>query len=224
MITISNMSVLENSIAFAGHHTAFSLQCVNRSAACGMLFSARIDGKYAGYLCVAAESGSIRVLYAYTLPELRKQGVFTELMRFVAEKSNVPVRVNITENQEFHDVVRDVCLKLGYEQTESVRIFTCHKDMYPVWERFMKEKGDRLAAYLGRRGYEAVSFAEAPADIIDQLRAFGSRIVGGLCFLSSAARSASCKKRERERHHNTQHDNQQLLHFCLSFDFLLSGL
>jgi hypothetical protein len=52
------MSVLENSIAFAGHHTAFSLQCVNRSAACGMLFSARIDGKYAGYLCVAAESGS----------------------------------------------------------------------------------------------------------------------------------------------------------------------
>ena len=170
MITISNMSVLENSIAFAGHHTAFSLQCVNRSAACGMLFSARIDGKYAGYLCVAAESGSIRVLYAYTLPELRKQGVFTELMRFVAEKSNVPVRVNITENQEFHDVVRDVCLKLGYEQTESVRIFTCHKDMYPVWERFMKEKGDRLAAYLGRRGYEVVSFAEAPADIIDQLR------------------------------------------------------
>ena len=170
MITISNMSVLENSIAFAGQHTAFSMQCVNRSAACGLLFCARKDGRYAGYLCAAAESGCIRILYAYTIPALRKQGVFTELMRFVAENSRVPVRVNITESHEFHDVVRAVCLKFGYEQSESVRIFTCHKDMYPVWERFMSEKGDRLAAYLGRRGYQVMSFAEEPEDIIDQLR------------------------------------------------------
>ena len=34
----------------------------------------------------------------------------------------------------------------------------------------MSEKGDRLAAYLGRRGYQVVSFAEAPQEIIDQLR------------------------------------------------------
>lgn len=164
------MSVLENSIAFAGYHTAFSMQCVKRSGACGMLLSAKQEDRYAGYLCAVAESGIIRIIYAYTIPEFRKQGVFTSLMKFAADNANTAIRVNITENQKYHDVVRDVCLKLGYEQTESVHIFTCHKEMYPVWERFMHEKGERLTAYLERRGYSVVSFADAPEDIIEQLR------------------------------------------------------
>lgn len=169
-VTISNMSVLENSIAFAGYQTAFSMQCVKRSAACRMLLGARQNGKYAGYLCAVAESGIIRIIYAFTIPEFRKQGVFTELMRFVAENANTAIRVNITKHHEYHDAVADVCLKLGFRQTESVCIYTCHRDMYPVWKSFMDEKGSRLTAYLERRGYLAVSFAEASDDIIDQLR------------------------------------------------------
>ncbi len=163
------MSALENSIAFAGYHTAFSMQCVKRSAACGMLFGARKDGKYAGYLCAVAESGIIRILYAFTVPEFRKQGVFTELMRFAADNAKATVRVNIVRHHEYHDVVAGVCRKLEFRQAESVNIYTCHKDMYPVWENFMSEKGSRLSAYLKRRGYKVSSFAEAPESIISQL-------------------------------------------------------
>ena len=169
-MTISKMSALENRIVFAGYHTAFSAQCVDRSAACGMLFSSKKDGKYAGYLCAVAESGIIRIIYAFTDPDYRKQGVFTELMRFVADNARTVVRVNISGNHEFHDVVAGVCRKLDFQQAESVNIYTCHKDMYPVWEHFMNEKGSRLSAYLQRRGYQVTSFADAPEDIIDQLR------------------------------------------------------
>lgn len=169
-MTISGMSALENRIAFAEYQTAFSMQCVSRSAACGMLFCARQEGKYTGYICAVAESGIIRIIYAFTVPEYREQGVFTALMRFVADNAKVSVRVNISEKLEYHDVIADVCMKLGFEQAESLRIYTCHKDMYPVWEEFMNEKGARLSAYLQRRGYKAVSFEEAPEDILDQLR------------------------------------------------------
>lgn len=167
---ISAMSALENSILFAGYQTAFSMQCVKRSAACGMLFGAKKDDKYAGYLCAVAEAGIIRIIYAYTIPDYRKQGVFTALMQFVADNAKTTVRVNIMENHEYHDIVASVCLKLGYQQAESAHIYTCHKDMYPVWENFMKEKGARLSAYLQRRGYSVTSFAAAPEGIIDQLR------------------------------------------------------
>ena len=170
IMNISRMSVIENSIAFAGSHTGFSMQCVKRSAACGMLFGASLDGKYAGYLCAAAESGIIRIIYAFTAPEYRRQGVFSGLMRFVAENANTAIRVSISEKQEYHDTVAGVCEKLGFLKAESVRVYTCHKDMYPVWDQFMNEKGRRLTAYLERRGYRVASFAEAPEDIIDQLR------------------------------------------------------
>lgn len=169
-MTIYKMTALENKLLYAGYHTAFSMQCAERSAACGMLLGAKQEGRNAGYLCAVAESGIIRVIYAYTLPEYRRQGVFTELMRFTADNATAAVRVNVPESLELRDVVSGVCLKLGFRQTDSLNIYTCHRDKYPVWERFMAEKGSRLIAYLERRGYHAVSFAEASPDIIDQLR------------------------------------------------------
>ena len=164
------MSLLENKICFAGYHTAFSMQCVKRSAASGMLFGARKDGKYAGYLCAAAESGVIRILYAFTVPDFRRQGVFTDLMRFTADHAKAPIRVNIAQNSEYHDAVSEVCRRLGFKQEESARVYTCRKDMYYVWQQFMNEKGNRLSSYLQRRGYQVASFAEAPEGMIEQLR------------------------------------------------------
>lgn len=169
-MTIYQMTALENKLLYAGYHTAFSMQCAERSAACGVILGAKQDGRNAGYLCAAAESGIIRVIYAYTLPEYRRQGVFTELMRFIADNSPATVRVNIPENMENKDVVSGVCLKLGFRKTDNLNIFTCHRDKYPVWEQFMAEKGLRLISYLERRRYHTVSFAEASADIIEQLR------------------------------------------------------
>ena len=169
-ITVSAMSALECFIAFAGQQTAFSAQCVKRSAACGLLLGAKLDGKYAGYLCAAAESGIIRILYGYTIPDFRKRGIFDALMRFAAKDSEKAVRVSIPENHEYRVPVVKTCLKQGFQKAESVHVFTCHKDMYPAWDDFMTIKGARLCSYLERRGYRAVSLAQAGEDIIRQLR------------------------------------------------------
>ena len=168
------MSLLENVIAFAGYQTAFSAQCVKRSAACGLLLGAREGGKYAGYLSAVRESGMIRILYAYTVPSYRGRGVFTALMRFVLRNTETAVRVSIPQNHPFHDPVVKVCLAEGMKKAESARVFTCHKEMYPVWARFMKEKGDRLCDYLKRRGYRSAYFAELGEEAVGQLRESGT--------------------------------------------------
>ena len=107
-------------------------------------------------------------------------------MRFAADKAKATIRVNIVRHHEYHDVVAGVCRKLGFRQAESVNIYTCHKDMYPVWETFMNEKGSRLSAYLKRRGYQVSSFAEAPESIISQLHNSPTQNTGTcwirLCF------------------------------------------
>lgn len=169
-IDIFPMSVLEYIVAFAPYNTPFSTQCVNQSAGSGLLFQAKKEKRSIGYLCAVREPGLVRITYAFTVPEYRNTGVFTALADHLTETSESPVRISVLQDQDYSLPIAKACQKLQFLKGERVHIFTCRRENYPLWEQFMNEKGNRLCSFLERKGYRAVSFADADEDLLFQLR------------------------------------------------------
>ena len=156
--------------AFMGQRTAFSDYFAKEAAESGKLLCARVGDKFAGYICAAGNGSENRVTYAYTRPEYRGQGIFTALLKEIAEGSEMTVKVNLPADHEFHDTVVHVCKKLGFVQGESLIVYTAHRDAETRWRELMNKSGNRICAMLKRHGYTVVSFAEASADTIEQIR------------------------------------------------------
>ena len=180
MVTIRKINELEYMIAFAEYRSVYSDRCALEAVEGGQLLMASADEKPVGYLCCIGENGMIRIIHAFTIPEYRQKGVFTELLGYVsAQKSeNIPIRLSVLQRNEFRDAVVKTCRKLGFEQSESVKVFTCHREQNDPWCAFMEEKGYKMCRLLNRWGYEAVSFENADDDIISQLRATNSSEYG----------------------------------------------
>ena len=153
-----------------GQRTAFSDFFAKEAADHGKLLCARLDDKFAGYICAAGNGRENRVSYAYTRPEYRGQGIFTALLKEICEGSEMPIKVNLPAEHEFHDTVVHICEKLGFVQVESLIVYTYRPELDTLWEKYMNERGNRICEYLKRHGYEKVSFADAGTDIIGQIR------------------------------------------------------
>lgn len=173
---VRTLSELGYMIAFDGHRTPYSDRCVKEGLKGGVVLGVEKDGSFAGYISAVAEGSDLRVLYAYTLPEERGKGVFSELLKAltrhdILEKHGTQaMRVSISVRHPFHDTVTAACLNAGFTKTESVTVFTCRRGRDEHWRIFMEEKGDRMCTLLRRWGYETVSFEEAGDEILSQLR------------------------------------------------------
>ena len=167
---ITRLGLLEYYLAFAGNHTALSNRYASQADAGGSIYGARINGAYAGFLCVSDEISSVRITHALTVPKYRKQGVFTELVKYVTETQNKNVRAGIPKDHPCYSFILKTLLKLDFLPGERVTVFSCSRKDEDQWRRFMDQKGKRLCETLKRQGYRAVSFAELNEDLLTQLK------------------------------------------------------
>lgn len=167
---IVRLSLLEYYIAFAGILSPLSNRYAAQAKADGCIYGARIDNAYAGFLCVSDDAETVRITYALTVPEYRKQGVFTELVKHVTEIHGKNIRAGISKDHSCHAFIRKTLLKLGFLPGEKVTVFSCSRKDEDKWHRFMDQKGKRLCETLKRQGYRAVSFGELNEDLISQLK------------------------------------------------------
>ncbi len=58
---IGKLNMLEYCLAFAGHRTPLADRYAAQAAAEGLLYGARADGKYAGFLCGTDEADYVRI-------------------------------------------------------------------------------------------------------------------------------------------------------------------
>ena len=111
---ITRLGLLEYYIAFAGNHSALSNRYAAQAEAGGSIYGVRINGAYAGFLCVSDEITAVRITNAFTLPEYRKQGVFTELVKYVTETQKKNVRAGISNDHPCYMFILNTLLKLGF--------------------------------------------------------------------------------------------------------------
>ncbi len=156
--------------AFMGQRTAYSDYFAGEAAGCGKLLCAKLNDIFAGYICAAGNGKENRITYAYTRPEYRGRGIFTALLKEISESSEITVKVNLPEYHEFHDVVVHVCEKIGFVRGENIIVYTARRDAEMQWTEMMNSSGKRICNMLERFGYKALSFAEADAEITDQIR------------------------------------------------------
>ena len=152
-----------------GHRTPYSDYFAKEADESGRLLCAKINDKFAGYICAAVNGREMRITHAYTCPEYRGQGVFAALLSEIADNTDMTVRINLPAEQEFHDAVVYVCRRLGFVQGESVIIYTFRPDSDTRWREYMDTCGRRICDMLRRHGYRTVSFADADDDIIRQI-------------------------------------------------------
>ena len=172
MISTEEISLLSFLLTFQGHRTAFADMCAREAAEKGVLLTAELDGKPAGYLCASYDIQSLLITYAYTLPEYRKQGVLTELCAALCKSaSSIAVRLSIKSDHEYYAAFEAVCRKLGFRQTDTVMTYSCENkgDARERWEIFMEQHGNGLCGTLERRGYRAFPFSECPREVLEQV-------------------------------------------------------
>ena len=168
---ICRLSTFETWFAFMKYHTALSRRYAAQAEACGAIYGAKRDGAYAGFLCTARESGQTRITWAFTIPEYRRQGVFTGLVRHVMEQDPGNIRIAIASDSPCRDEVRKIILEVGFVPTEKVTVFSCSREDENRWRAFMEQKGKRLCETLEAHGYRAVPFQDLDAKLLEQLRA-----------------------------------------------------
>lgn len=162
---------------FGDSRTQFSDHAAKNSAAYGgNIFIMFEDGSPCGYLCAVPEETEIRLMYAYTNEEKRCSGVFSALMGYAAEILPKPIKFNISAEHKFYDTVSDIGRRTGFEYRSSCTVFRGND--ISGWEKYMSETGGKLCDMLRRRGYSCVSFADAPAKLIDEIYNSNENIFG----------------------------------------------
>ena len=174
MITIEPIPFIGYALVFMGQRTVYSDMCAKEADRSGGLFCAKIGEAFAGYICVADEGSGDRISYAYTVPEFRRMGVFSALVGHVRGRAARRLRAALRQKEEFRGPVQKVLLRAGFQPGETLNIFSCKGYDFSLWDDFKSRRGDRICGHLKRRGYSAVSFADAGEDIQAQIRNSGT--------------------------------------------------
>lgn len=122
-----------------------------------------------GYICLSKEGDCTRLLYAYTLENMRNSGVFSTLLRYAAEHMQRPINVHITEEHSSFEAVTEACRANGFVKASSYTVFRCKQKDFFHWKEFMEDKGERLCGVLEKQGFSKVSFANMPDELISDI-------------------------------------------------------
>lgn len=154
---------------FGDSRTAFSDLAVQSAEKFGKLYLMMETDRAVGYLCTENEENYCTVLHAYTLPERRNTGIFTELLKTVREESDRVIRLSIAENKACFRQVDHVRRKLGFVTGSSCMIFSGKSENFVNWETYMTRTGNTFCRILLNQGFQCVSFAEAGNEMLNEL-------------------------------------------------------
>ena len=171
MIKIISGSYTDYVFLFAENRTAFSDLSVKGALNSGRKFYIMLENNLAaGYLCIANEENIARVLYIYTAPTYRNNGVCKILLKHACEKADRKVKVCISENAEAFPFIKKACLNLGFFEESSCIISSSGQEKdFSNWEKYMDKVGNKFCEILTRQGFECFSFNEAAETFIDEL-------------------------------------------------------
>ena len=160
---------------FGDRRTTYSDLSAKRSAAEKNLYIMIEDNMPAGYICVNFEENLFKVNYAYTVPEKRCHGVFTELLKHLTELADgYEVLITIPERQKNFDSIVKICKSLGFSQDGILKIFRTNWAAMRDWkenyfDKFMETQGHKYLEYFSRRNFKTYSFNDAPQKYLEQL-------------------------------------------------------
>lgn len=172
--TISEMSLAEYLFAFKEERNALSDTYIRQASESGRLFCLTDNDTYLGYICTVIGSGIEQIVYSHTKKAYRGRGVFTSLAEHIVSTANTSVKAAIHEKNQCFDVIKNVCLKLGFEETECIHVYDFDRESKAEWARFKERvRYNECRAFLERSGYETVSLDLADEGLIKQIE--GSR-------------------------------------------------
>ena len=128
------------------------------------------DDKCIGFLCYSLGPHFALIKNAYTRVEFRRKGVFTELLKYADQNEVLPMQMAVLEENDFGEIMLlPAILDVGFHKITTNKVYYCHRKDFHKWEEYMEAGGGKMVRLLERQGFEAVSFAEAPTELLEQL-------------------------------------------------------
>lgn len=146
---------------FGGYRTALSDMYMKIAEKSGKIFLVMKDSQPAGFLCTEKNDGFFTVLYGFTIPKWRNQGIFTKLLNTAIENAAAKVRITVSENKECCSYIVRAAEHAGFKKGASCMVYQGKSEDFHNWEKYMERTGNKLCEILLRQGFTCVSFAKA---------------------------------------------------------------
>ena len=171
MITVEKGIPYRYSEFFAGFTTLYTDRCAERVAENGAAFFAYLDGVPAGYMFIEKKRGVSGIIHVFTKPELRGRGVMQSLVRAAVSECETGTVTSLSDSHEHFQTAAHVFEKCGFDRRDGRYIYRCDsEDMWARWDAYMQKSGKRLCDTLRRQGYQTVTLADAPEELLQQFR------------------------------------------------------
>jgi hypothetical protein len=155
---------------FGDERTAYSDLSVRTAIASdGNVYMAWEENHPVGYICLSEESEKTNILYAFTVPKMRRKGVFCELLSYAAQRSPRPLKLSIADSHKCYGIVSHTCKKQGFEVQSSCIVYSGKAVDFVRWKQYMEKTGGTMCEILERQGFSCVSFADAGQNLLDQI-------------------------------------------------------
>ena len=140
------------------------------------------DGLPGGFLLHAPEDTGrqIRLAYLYTVKARRGRGIAKELFRFFVQELprlyQAPMEclwAQAGEAQPCYAAMRHLYEEFGFRETSANVVFStagAGARNWQLWDEFAARKGKKYFPYFRRLGYEVVSLAEAPRELLEAVK------------------------------------------------------
>lgn len=172
---IINGSYRDYIFLFGKSRTAYSDLYAKKSAAEKRLYIMLEENFPAGYICTTLENGVCFVHHAYTVPEKRRDGVFTALLKYlIGLEDNSAIVIQGSANNGQSRLLMKICTALGFQS------FSVNKTSRADWQslcywkenffdKFMAERGNKYLEYFSRQGFKIYSFEDSPPEYLEQI-------------------------------------------------------
>ena len=131
---------------------------------CGVLF-----------YTTSADYSTYKIRYVYVDPHYRQKGICTRLIKHICDYSsdnNVKIKASITFENPWFWEIDNLLKRFNFEQNKSL-VTVMHpldEEVRDAFIDYLQIKGKRIIDFLTRKGFHAVSFAEASPKILDNLK------------------------------------------------------
>jgi len=171
MITVEKGDPRRYNELFTGYTTLYTDKCAQDADKGGKALFAYLDGEAAGYMFIEKDRGMYGIKHIFTKPELRGRGVMQALVRTAAEECGHSVGTSLSDSHEFFPAAAHVFEKCGYERRNGRYIYRCDdEELWERWDAYMQKSGKRLCDTLRRQGFETLTLADAPEELLQQFR------------------------------------------------------
>ena len=171
MLEIKEITLTDYYFMMFGMRTCFTDLCARSAdSSGGRIIMALYEQKPVGFVCFERGRNETRLLCCFTREDCRRQGVFTELLKYAKNTLPRPIKMSIAEEHRSFAAVDAALRKAGFVSDGRCVVFRGERNDYPEWERFMERSGSGMCAYLGRRGFSAVPFSQLSEAALERIK------------------------------------------------------